>query len=158
MPATNPNAFAALRLLHRSLLIGMALFTGLTLYLVVSGAFKAQLGFSLDRNLQVVAALLSVGCLFIGFRVFRNKIFEIRKVNASGEEKFNRYRLACIIWWALIEMPGLFGAICFLLSSNYAFFALACFHILALAVFMPRRDNIIVLLNLSSEEANELGN
>lgn len=158
MSATNQNAFAALRLLHRSLLVGMILFTGIVLYLVISGVFKAEVGFSFDRNLQVVAALLSVGCLFIGFRIFRNKIFEIRRTNEGGGEKFNRYRLACIIWWALIEMPGLFGAICFLLSSNYAFFALACFHILALAVFMPRRDNIIVLLNLSSEEANELGN
>ncbi len=56
----------------------------------------------------------------------------------------------------MIEGPGMVAIISLLLTSNYAFFVLACFHIIILAFFMPRKDNIILLLTLNTEEVKKL--
>jgi hypothetical protein len=66
------------------------------------------------------------------------------------------YRTACIMWWAMIEAPGIVAGIGFILSGNYAFFALAIFHLLTMLVFAPRKANIILFLNLSSDEVARL--
>jgi hypothetical protein len=66
------------------------------------------------------------------------------------------YRGACIMWWALLEAPGLFAIISYMLTGNKVFIVLSLFHWALLAVFMPRRDNIILLLNLTSEDVQRM--
>ena len=68
----------------------------------------------------------------------------------------NIYRTACILWWAMIEGPGIAAGIGFILTGNYAFFALAIFHLLIMLVFSPRKSNITMFLNLSSDEVARL--
>ena len=58
----------------------------------------------------------------------------------------------------MIEIPAMFAAIGYLLTGNKAFLFMALFHVLLLLVFMPRKDNIIQLLNLNSDEVAELEN
>ena len=55
----------------------------------------------------------------------------------------------------MIEAPGIFAIVGYILTHNLAFFFLGLLHIVILFIFMPRRDNIILLLNLNSEEAPE---
>ena len=45
----------------------------------------------------------------------------------EAQEKFAKYRAACIMQWAMIEGPCLFCCICFFLVGNYAFLASAGF-------------------------------
>ena len=66
------------------------------------------------------------------------------------------YQTACIIWWAMTEGPGILATVGYLLTSNFAFIALAIFHIVILGAFMPRKQNIIVLLNLNGTEVANL--
>jgi hypothetical protein len=66
------------------------------------------------------------------------------------------YRAACILWWAMIEGPGLLATIGYMLTANLSFLALAGLHILIILAFMPRRENIIVLLNLTAADVAEL--
>ena len=145
--------FRVLKILHLALLAGLTL---LLLISIVLHLVNHNTNESLEMPLQVVAVILSVGTLFLGFNMFKKRIALIRNSLEPAEKRMEMYRGACIVWWALLEGPGLFAIISFILTGNYAFFALGLFHSILLAVFMPRKVNIILLLNLSAEEANRL--
>ncbi|OQP67150.1 hypothetical protein A3860_01970 [Niastella vici] len=150
-----PNAFTSLRIVHIALLSGMTAFAIVAMTLVNTG-FAAVVDDSTQRILQVVCILLSVLALFAGFKFFKKRILAARNHMEAGEKRMEMYRTACILWWAMIEGPGIVAGVAFVLSGNYAFFALAVFHILALLTFAPRKANIILFLNLSKEEVVRL--
>jgi hypothetical protein len=150
-----PNAFKVLRILHTALLIGMAMFNIVALVLMQQG-FAGKADESFQRVFQIVCVLVSAASLIGGFNIFKKRILEARNDMGPGEQRMELYRAACILWWALIEVPGLMAAIGFRLTHNYAFFALSLFHLLCLLVFTPRKANIIVLLNLNSDEVSRL--
>ena len=149
------DAFKALKILHLVIAAGLLLFTAVILLFFQTGQLKA-IDPSLERTLQVVAVVVSVALLLVGFNLFKRKMMEARNSTAPGATRMSLYRTACIIWWAMIEVPGLLAVICFFITGNYAFVALAAFHILVLFIFMPRKENIIVLLNLDSREVEQL--
>lgn len=149
------NAFKGLKIVHLAIAAGLVLFTAIILLLFQTGRLTA-FDPSLERTLQVVAVGVSVALLLAGFNLFKRKMMEARNHPGSGETRMNLYRSACLVWWAMIEGPGLVAVICFIITGNYAFIALAGFHILLLFLFMPRKENIIVLLNLNSQEVASL--
>jgi len=150
-----PNAFKLLKIIHLALLLGMFLMVAIPLYLVLKGMAVAT-DESLGRTLQVVCILLSVGCVVIGFNIFKRRILAARNDAASADQKMEQYRSACITWWAMIEGPGFLAAISFMLTGNFAFFALAVVHLIILFVFTPRKGNIITFLKLDSKEVKLL--
>ena len=150
-----PNAFTSLRIVHIALLSGMTAFAIVAMTLVNTG-FAAVVDDSTQRIFQVVCILLSALALFAGFKFFKKKILAARNSMEAGEKRMVMYRTACILWWAMIEGPGIVAGIAFVLSGNYAFFALGVFHILALLTFAPRKANIILFLNLSNDEVKRL--
>lgn len=149
------NAFTTLKIVHIALLSGMLAFNIVSLIMVNTG-FPAVADETIQRTMQTICILLSAVCLVSGFRLFKKKILAARNSPEPGEKRMAMYRTACILWWAMIEAPGIAAGIGFILSGNYAFFALAIFHLLVILVFTPRKANITVLLNLSSEEVGRL--
>ncbi len=149
------DAFKALKILHLGITGGLLIFAAAMLFLFQTGNLKA-IDPTLERTLQVVAVLFSVALLLIGFNLFKRKMMEARNSTGSGITRMALYRTACIIWWAMIEAPGLLAVVSFFITGNYAFLALAGFHVLVLLLFMPRKDNIIVLLNLNAKEVAQL--
>lgn len=150
-----PNAFKVLRILHTALLIGMAMFNIIALVVVQKGMTPAA-GESFQRIFQLVCILFSGALLLAGFNTFKKKILAARNDLGPGEQRMDLYRAACILWWAMIEGPGLLAVVGFILTHNYAFLALALFHLAVLWVFTPRKANIVVLLNLTPEEVGRL--
>lgn len=143
--------FRTLKILH------LALVTGLTILLITSLVSPdKKTDESFERILQVVAVVVSLSCLLVGFNLFKKRLVVVRNMTGDAESRMNAYRAACIVWWAMLEGPGLLAAIGFLLTGNYAFFALALFHVAILAVFMPRKENIVLLLNLTADETARL--
>ncbi|AXY76565.1 hypothetical protein D3H65_22320 [Paraflavitalea soli] len=149
------DSFKALKILHLGITGGLLIFTAAMLFLFQMGKLK-PIDPTMERTLQVVAVLCSVALLLIGFNLFKRKMMEARNSTGSGETRMGLYRTACIIWWAMIEAPGLLAVVCFFITGNYAFLALAVFHVLVLLLFMPRKENIIVLLNLNAKEVEQL--
>jgi len=150
-----PNAFKLLKILHLALLIGMFLFAMVSLIIVLKGA-SALTGESFQRTFQVVCIVLSLSCILAGFNIFKRRILAARNSTQPANKRMEQYRSACITWWAMIEGPGLLAGIGFLLSGNFAFFALAVVHILIMITFTPRKGNIILFLNLNSKEVTQL--
>lgn len=149
------NAFNQIKTIHIAILISMVMFNIVALVLMLEG-LTSLVDESFQKILQVVCILLSALFIIFGFKVFKKKIFAARNSPESGEKRMELYRSACIMWWAMIEGPGIIAGIGFILSGNYAFFALAILHLLILLAFTPRRANIILFLNLSSEETGRL--
>lgn len=147
--------FKVLSTLHLSLVAGQCLFAAIAFVLVQRDTI-AILDESLSRTLQVVVVVLSLILLYIGFKVFKGKLMTIRNSGRSAEQRMSQYKSACILWWAMIEVPGFVSMVSYLLTGNLSFFFLGIFHILILLVFTPRRENIYLLLNLSSQEISQL--
>ncbi|MBO9199873.1 MULTISPECIES: hypothetical protein [Niastella] len=150
-----PNAFKVLRLVHTALLIGMALFNIVGIVLVQQN-ISPKADESFQRTFQVVCILVSGAMLIAGFNIFKKRMLAARNNAGPGEQRMDLYRAACILWWAMIEGPGLLATVGYILTHNYAFFALALFHLSCLFVFSPRKANIIVLLNLTPAEIAKL--
>ena len=144
-----PNAFKNLQIIHVALLIGMSVFVLISLYVHMNNR-------EVERPLQVACVISSLISIVAGFNIFKRKIIIARNSPVPGTKRMEMYRSTCIIWWAMIEWPGLLATTSYILTGNYAFFALAIFHIMILLVFMPRKDNIVVLLNLTSNEVDQL--
>jgi len=78
-------------------------------------------------------------------------------MNANGvQEKFAKYRAACIMQWAMIEGPCLFCCICFFLVGNYAFLALAAVLLLLFGMLAPVKIKAALQLGLSIADMEEL--
>ena len=149
------NAFIVIKIVHIGLLVGMAMFDIVSLIIVLEET-TVTIDDSIQRNLQIGCVLLSALLLIGGFKIFKKKIFAARNSPEPGEKRMEMYRAACIMWWAMIEAPGIVAGIGFILSGNFAFFALAVFHLLTMLVFAPRKANIIMFLNLNSNEVARL--
>ena len=150
-----PNAFKVLKVLHTALLMGMIIFSVLAIVLVQRNLVHAS-GETLERALQVVCILVSGVMLLAGFNIFKKKMMAARNDTGPGEQRMGLYRAACILWWAMIEGPGLLATVGYILTHNLAFLALAVFHISVLFVFSPRKANVVVLLNLTPDEVARL--
>lgn len=150
-----PNAFSVIRIVHIGLLVGMAMFDIVSLIIVLQGV-PVIADEAMQRNLQVGCVLLSALLLIGGFKIFKKRIFAARNSTEPGEKRMEMYRAACIMWWAMIEAPGIVAGIGFIISGNFAFFALAIFHLVAMLVFAPRKLNIVMFLNLTDKDVQRL--
>jgi hypothetical protein len=154
-PISNPNALKALLILHKAMLAGQVIFALISFYIVYTGLFTPGL-FYLNQVLQVAAIAIIAGGLYIGNLLFKKKLSRAREMEKAVKEKFELYRSACLLQWALIEGPCLFVIICFLLTANYAFLTLAVVLILAFAMMAPSMVKIVFYLKLTEEEIAEL--
>ena len=150
-----PEELKSLQIVHRALLLGLVLFAAIAFYLNYSGNFIAGLK-SYDQPLQVIAITLSFGGFFIGSLLFKKKMQQLKDSSPELRVKLSTYRSAAIMQWALLEGPALFAIICFLLVGNYAFLALAVVFIILFAVTAPNKTKMMLLLQLTEEEINEL--
>ena len=74
----------------------------------------------------------------------------------GAKEKFAVYRSASIIEWALLEAPVLFCIVCFFLTGNYAFMALAVVLIFLFVLVAPSKTKTLNHLQINEAELDEL--
>jgi hypothetical protein len=149
------NSFKALKIVHTTLCIGLALFVMVSYVLVSQKVVAIEKDATMEMVFQGIAAVISIGCLLSGFSLFKKQAIAARNAE-PGEVRFEMYRGACIMWWALLEAPGIFSVIAYLKTGNIVFIFLTIFHLSVLLIFKPRKDNIVVLLNLTSQDIQKL--
>ena len=137
----NGGAIKALTIIHKALLVGQILFAAVCIYIVYAKIELSPLK-ELDRTLQVVAIALAAAGFFVGTSLFKKKLLQARALQADTKEKFALYRTACIVQWALIEFPSIFCIVCFFLTGNYAFIALAAVLIVLFGMLAPSKTKI----------------
>ena len=112
-------AFKILSILHKGLMMGQVLFSGICIYLVYTNTILPAAK-ELDKILQVVALIITAGGIYAGITFFKKKLMQIRAMQAAAKEKFALYRTACLIQWALLEGPSIFCTIGFFLKIGRA--------------------------------------
>lgn len=68
-------------------MMGQVLFAAVCVYLTYTKAveFSAK---ELDRTLQVVALIMTVGGIFAGTSIFKKKLLQLREMEMGAKEKF----------------------------------------------------------------------
>lgn len=149
------NALKALNIIHKALMTGQIVFASVCIYLIYSKLVLPAAG-ELDKILQVMALIVTAGGIFAGMSLFKKKLMKIRDTDSGAKEKFDLYRLACIIQWALLEGPSIFCMACFFITGNYAFFALMLVLLFLFAITAPSKMKVLMQLQISETELDEL--
>lgn len=149
------NALKTLNIIHKALMMGQVIFAAAVVFLAYTKTIEPSAK-ELDRSLQVVALLLTVGGIFAGTSIFKKKLLQLREKELGAKEKFAQYRSASIIQWALLEGPSLFCIICYFLTGNYAFLALMVVMLFLFAMAAPTRMKVLLQLQISEAELDEL--
>ena len=131
-----------LNIIHKALMTGQILFASVCIYLIYSKSVL-PMGEELDKVLQVAALIITAAGIFAGMTLFKKKLMQIREMQTGAKEKFDLYRSACIIQWALLEGPSIFCIICFFLTGNYAFLAVVLVVLFLFAMTAPGRHNYL---------------
>jgi len=154
MNTTASGTIKSLQLIHRAILFGQVIFAAIAYMLKDSGKFEASLR-DMDQQLQVIAILLSFGCVVGGSLVFKRKIQAARDTEHMIHKKASVYKTATIIQWALLEGASLFGIICFMLVGNLSFIFLSGGLIFFFALMAPSRLKAMLLLRLTGEDMEQ---
>ena len=149
------SALKALNIIHKALMTGQILFAAVCIYLTYTKTIDSPAK-DLDRVLQVAALVITAAGIFAGMSFFKNKLLHLRGMQTSTKEKFNQYRSACIVQWALLEGPSIFCIICFFLTGNYAFLALMVVVLFLFAITAPSKLKVQLQLQISEAELDEL--
>ena len=149
------SALKALNIIHKALMTGQILFATVCIYLTYTKTIDSPAK-DLDRVLQVAALVITAAGIFAGMSFFKKKLLHLRGMQTSTKEKFNQYRSACIVQWALLEGPSIFCIICFFLTGNYAFLALMVVVLFLFAVTAPSKLKVQLQLQISEAELDEL--
>jgi ABC-type xylose transport system permease subunit len=148
-------AFRILSVLHKGLMMGQILFSGICIYLVYTNTIL-PMAKELDKTLQVAALIIAVGGIYAGMTFFKKKLITIRAMQADAKEKFALYRTACLVQWALLEGPSIFCTICFFLTGNYAFLALVLVILFLFVMTAPSKLKMQLQLQISEAELEDL--
>ena len=152
--ANAASALQTMKILHRAFSLGVLIFAGVVTFLVASKSASNVIA-DFESTMQIMAVVLAVAAVFIGERIFKNKLLVIRE-EKDLRVKIDLYRQASIVQWALLEGAALFSIIGFYLSTNYAFLALAVFIIIYFIMLTPNATKINLLTGITPEELNNL--
>jgi hypothetical protein len=149
------NALKVLHILHKALLMGQLLFAAAATYIIYTKAVFPS-AIELEKILQVAALIITAAGIYAGTTIFKKKLILIREMQTDARQKFAQYRAASVIQWALLEGPSIFCIICFFLTGNYAFLALAIVVMFLFAAIGPSKNKILTELQISESELDEL--
>lgn len=144
-----------LNIIHKSLFAGQLIFGGIVIFLFSNGIETAPMK-EYDRIFQVVAIIVAGAGYLIGTKIFKKQIWAARESGLPAKQKFETYRKASIMLWALLEVPCLLCIIFFYLTANYAFIVLAGALIFLFFIFGPSREKIKLYLSISDNELDFL--
>lgn len=149
------KSLKALNIIHKAMLTGLVLLSAIFFYIVYAKLFVPSL-VEMDRVFQVIAIVLAASGFFAGLFLFKKRLIQIKEMQSGVKQKFELYRSACIIQWALLEGPCIFSLISFFFTGNYAFLALATALIILFALQAPSKDKIALQLGISGDELDDL--
>lgn len=144
------NFFTNMSIISLAPAMAMLLFSGLVYFLHLQGQME---GSDVDPDIfTYILYVLTPAAVGAGHVVFRYLVSDV-PATLSLREKLNKYQAALLVRGALVEAPGLLGAVAAMLTQDIMFLV---FPVLMLGVFMywrPRTESIAEDLQLTQEES-----
>jgi drug/metabolite transporter (DMT)-like permease len=154
-PQTSKAYFTQLALIYTPLLIIQIVFGAVSYYLVSTGQFPTDPG--MTDTLKLVALLvIAFGVLASSF--LSKAQFKAIKQKASLPDKMKAYRPALLTKWALLETPGMFCIVCFLITGSSIILGLAGPSLIMLIIYRPTVSGACMDLELNPAEKALLEN
>lgn len=142
----------SLSILHLAMLAGQVIFVLVALFLQTTQAIKTTaLTPEIDSVLRYIIPALAAGSIIAGSFLFRQKTAALKMLPASAE-KYNGYRSACILRYAIMEAPSMVAVVVFILSGNYYYLAVSGVVIIAFIIIRPSLTALTRHLQPSIEE------
>lgn len=154
---SKPSDIKALTILHKALLTGQALFLLVASLVAFMGNSISTSSLKAYPN-QIILICIGAGIAgyVAGNVLFKKKLEQIKNDNKSLSEKFNDYRSACIVRWALVEFATLFCIILFLVSRVNALTIVAVALIILFFTTRPSLEKTASDLNVSENEIEQM--
>jgi hypothetical protein len=140
----------SLIVVHTAMLLGQLLFA--VIVYVISNFITSKDNRTVFQALQIFAIVLSFGCGIAAFKISKQRIQQLQLTTLSFSEKFTQYRSACILKYALLEIPAMFCLVSYFIIHNISFLLL--FGVL-LFVFAGQKPTVFLMtieMNVSKEE------
>ncbi|HET9057848.1 MAG TPA: hypothetical protein VFN30_13465 [Chitinophagaceae bacterium] len=147
----------ALQLMFIALLCGQLLFAALTLALVKTGIVNLVVENKTERIFEAVCLSASFICVWIAFTLFKRKLEQARSYSLLAN-RFNEYRTACVVKYALLEMPTLLCIIFYFLTGKWNFIIMAVILIFIFMSQNPIRARIKIELQTDDAGIDEINN
>ena len=134
-------------------IVVMALFSCVVVFLVTTNQTNASE--NMVEPFQYAVPLVMIICLTAGHLYFKSAVRKIGP-HITLREKVVKYQQISMIRIALIEIPGLLGAVAAFLTGYLAFLAAPLFMVVVFVLVRPTAFAISSDLSLSSDEKAQL--
>lgn len=144
--ALTPKSFIkTITIIHLALIMGLLLFSGVSYTLVETNV----LSFDFENDIfSLIVPAFAIGGAFASNFIANKKISELSAV-ASLKDKLMGYQTACIIRFALLEGPALFGIVIYMQTGNLMYLIIAGAIIAYFVTVRPTKEKIEMDLNLN---------
>lgn len=140
--------FKQLVILHAALMMGPLSFVAIVFF-IHSDPFI--FGFDLSNPLPIVAIAFSSSALFLSRFLF-TKMISSFDTQASASDRFEVYRRASIVSWALVEGSALFNCIVAMLTGSSLFLIISVFLIAYLFYLKPSKSKAVEILGTDESD------
>lgn len=152
---TSKAYFSILRKMFLGLLIGQAMFAGISIYL--NEVQEGMDGAEFPEIMIFIVPAVMVGGFLLSTMITKRKIGQINPTSDLST-KLNQYRTIAIIKWALLEGPILLAIVCYLNTADWVYIGLAGTGILYFASLYPTPLKVAREMNLPTDEGRLLQN
>ncbi|MEI6090431.1 MAG: hypothetical protein WCR42_08270 [bacterium] len=147
---TSKEYFRYLSLIHLALVSGLALFGIFAYYLVSMGLFAGP-SMDLYKTFGIMVIIVVIAGFGVSMYMTKTRM-ESTKVKTDLKTKLGDYQATTIIKLALLEGPGLFAIVAYMLTANYIVLAIAGLIIVYFFFNIPSQARVIKDLELNSSE------
>jgi hypothetical protein len=126
---------------------------------VLIGQSRGALMPALNKSHTLISigmAVVSLGALYLARMVYSKEVLAAKNSLNPLNEKLNKHRQALIKYLLICEMPVMLSIILYLLTANFVFEVYAGVFLGFMLTMTPTRKKIIELLELSSQEQQEI--
>jgi hypothetical protein len=140
--STQPGLIATSKILVAALMMGLLTMTGVMVVLVMQGMYQPQPGLEILLIVLTVLWPTTAGMSFVMKGVMAKQARAKWDASGGGEEEdlMPSYQATTIIRAALLEGPGLFGAITYLLTGNALALIAPALSLAGLGLIFPSED------------------
>ncbi|MDY0102567.1 MAG: hypothetical protein RBS07_06475 [Lentimicrobium sp.] len=138
----------SLAIVFFALLAGQVIFALVSLGLVSQGMIPAEPQL---RNIGLIVIPFLVFFGFMGSRLIGSRMLMKARMALDTEDKFNQYRSAFILRLALLETPGFFAIVAFMLTGERIFLGFLSILLFYFVTLFPSESKIIAELGPEDE-------
>jgi hypothetical protein len=153
MKFTTGTYLKSLAMLHKGLMGGVVLFSGMVVFLINKTSKPGQYNEPLHGIFQYVVPLVAVLGIVMSTLLYKRKLDAIlEKPDAALSQKLIGYRTACLTRWAVLEAATLCSTIALFLTGRYYYIIFLFLLLLFFILYAPAKEQVIAHLQLNTNE------